>query len=312
MIVIAGGTGRLGTDVVRRLTAAGLAVRVMTRDPTRASHLVGPLVEVVHGDVRQPATLLPALAGATTLISAIQGFSGTGDDSPKTVDWLGNQALLAAAQAAGVTHIILLSVHGAAPDHPMELMRMKQRAEEALQASGIDWTIIRPTAYMETWLELVGAPLVTTGATRLFGQGQNPINFVAVDDVARLVEQSVSDPSLRNQVLDIGGPENLTFREVVQGVQRVTGVTGVVRHVPLPALRLTASVMRPFNATLARQAQAAVVMDTHDMAWDPRALQARVPGFALTRLDDVVRRDYRAATATSGGSATEVLDQTAR
>jgi uncharacterized protein YbjT (DUF2867 family) len=294
------------------LTSQGLTARVLTRDPARASHLAGPLVEVAHGNVRTPATLTPALEGARTLISAIQGFSGTGGDSPTTVDWLGNQALIAAARAAGVEHVILLSVHGAAPSHPMGLMRMKARAEQALQASGIAWTIIRPTAYMETWLELVGTPLVQTGATRLFGRGRNPINFVAVDDVARLVAQAVSDPSLRNVVVEIGGPHNLSFRDVVQTVQQVTGVTGTVRHVPLPVLRVMTVVVRPFNGALARQAQAAVVMDTRDMTWDPGSLQARLPGVALTPLDDVVRCAFPAASPREQRGATRLSDTAAR
>ena len=64
---------------------------------------------------------------------------------------------------------------------------MKYAAEQALQASGLSWTIIRPTAYMETWAKLIGEPLVKTGKTRIFGRGVNPINFVSASDVAQFV-----------------------------------------------------------------------------------------------------------------------------
>ncbi len=290
MILIAGGTGTLGTQVVPLLTARGLDVRVLTRDPARAQPLQGDHVEIVAGNVRDRTAVDRAMTGARTVISAIQGFSGTGGASPQTVDGQGNSILIRAAQAAGVDHFILVSVQGAGPDHPMDLFRMKHRAEQDLRASGLTWTIIRPTAFMEVWIRLIGEPLVTTGRTRIFGRGDNPINFVSAYDVARFVDRAVVDPALRDGVVEVGGPENLTFKQVVHIVETVTGKTGATRHVPLPLMRLMAVLMRPANPALARQIQASVVMDTRDMSFDPTDT-SRYPSIPLTRLADVVRRD---------------------
>lgn len=301
MIVIAGGTGRLGTAVVRLITARRLPVRVLTRDVTRARHIAGPLVEVVRGDVREPGAVDEVLAGATTLISAIHGFAGTGGDSPQTIDDEGNRQLIEAAERAGVKHMILLSVYGASPDHPMELMRMKHRAENALRASTLSWTIIQPTAYMETWATLVGAPLIETGRTRIFGRGMNPINFVSVHDVARIVDLALLDPTLQGEIISIGGPDNLTMREVVTVFQETSGAVGKVRHIPLPMMRVMAVMMRPINATLARQIQAGVIMDTRDMTFDSRQWQRRFPSIPLTSLADVVQRDYGARISAAAG-----------
>lgn len=213
MILIAGGTGTLGTRIVSLLRARGLGVRVLTRDPSRAGHLEDDLVEVVAGDVRDPRAVERAMEGAETVISAIQGFSGSGDCSPRTVDRLGNSNLIQAARAGAVEHFILVSVRGAAPDHPMELFRMKYLAERELRESGLAWTIVRPTAYMETWATLMGQPLLEAGRTRIFGRGDNPINFVSVHDVARIVELAVVDPGTRSGLIEIGGPENLSIEE---------------------------------------------------------------------------------------------------
>lgn len=95
MILAAGGTGRLGTAVVQRLLARGCAVRVLTRDPERAAHL-GHKVEVVRGDVRDPASLDDAVRGASVVVSAVHGFAGPGRVSPATVDRAGNRHLVAA------------------------------------------------------------------------------------------------------------------------------------------------------------------------------------------------------------------------
>jgi uncharacterized protein YbjT (DUF2867 family) len=86
MIVVAGGTGRLGTKVVTRLRQRGLAVRVLTRERSRAAHLEEAGVEIVEGDVRDLATVRGAVAGAQTVVSAIQGFAGTKDGPPRSIE----------------------------------------------------------------------------------------------------------------------------------------------------------------------------------------------------------------------------------
>src|SRR4051794_5039084 len=267
MILIAGGTGTLGTRVVRLLTARGLTVRVLTRDPARAQHLARDGVEIVLGDVRDSQAVEQAVAGATTVISAIQGFAGTGGDNPQSVDGQGNSNLIRAARSSGADHFILVSVHGASADHPMELFRMKYRAEQELQANGLPWTIIRPTASMETWAGLVGQPLIETGRPRIFGRGDNPINFVSADDVARFIELAVTDPALRGALVEVGGPENLTFRQFVRAFETVTGKSGRISSVSLPLMRALAVLLRPVQPTIARQIQAGVIMDTRDMSF---------------------------------------------
>lgn len=294
-ILVAGGSGMLGTQVVGLLTARGLPVRILTRDPERARHLAGDHIEVVAGDVRDRAAAARAADGARTVVSAIHGFSGTGGDSPRTVDDAGNSNLIHAARAGGAEHFILVSVQGAAPDHPMELFRMKYRAEQALRASGLAWTIIRPTAYMETWGRLIGEPLITTGKTRLFGRGNNPVNFVSLHDVARFVEIAATDPAMRGVVVEVGGPENLSMEQVAQTFARVTGKVGTVSHVPLPMMRVMAVLMRPVKPTIARQIQAGVVMDTRDMTFDASETVRRYPAVAQTSLAEMVRRDYGGA-----------------
>lgn len=292
MILIAGGTGTLGTQVTRRLTARGLKVRVLTRDPARAQHLQGDLVEIVPGDVRDPQAVERAAAGSRTIVSAIQGFAGTDPGGPQAVDRLGNSNLIQAARAGVAEHFVLVSVQGAAPDHPMELARMKYLAEQELKASGLAWTIIRPTAFMEVWGTLVGEPLLKTGKTRIFGRGNNPINFVSAHDVARFVELAVVDPAMHGELVEVGGPENLSMKQFAQTFEAVIGKAVKKRHVPLPMMRLMAVLMHRVNPALARQVQAGVVMDTHDMSFDPSDTNRRYPSIPLTSLAEVVRRDY--------------------
>ncbi len=290
MILIAGGTGTLGRLSIQHLLKRGQSVRVLTREPARAQDVQTAGVEIVEGDVLDVASLQRAMVGVRTVISAMHGFTGTGKYTPQSVDRDGNVHLFDAARRAGVEHVVLLSIQGATADHPMELFRAKCAAEEALRASTLAWTILRPTAYMETWAALVGVPLLTNGATRIFGGGRNPINFVSAADVAQFVALAVSDPSLRNTQIDIGGPENLTMHQVVATFQSVSGRSGKVNMVPLPVLRVASVLMRLFNPTLARQMQGAIVMDTRNMAFDAAPTRRQYPAITSTSVADVARQ----------------------
>ena len=185
-----------------------------------------------------------------------------------------------------------MSVAQAAPDHPIELFRMKHLAEQDLRASGLAWTIIRPTAYMETWVTIVGRPLLETGKTRIFGRGDNPINFVSARDVACLVDLAVVDTGLRGQVIEIGGPEDVTLNGMADRFEAVTGKGGARSHAPVPVMRLMSTALRPFKPVLAGMIGAGVVMDTRDMRADTTETRHRFPSIPTTYLDEMMRRDY--------------------
>jgi NADH dehydrogenase len=288
MIAVAGGTGTLGTRLVPLLTGQGHAVRVLTRDPARAQHLTNPGVEVIRGDVRDPASVERALHGAAAVISAVHGFAGPGGVSPATVDQAGNANLIGAAARTGAA-FVLVSVVGASPGHPIGLFRAKHAAEGTLRASGIPWSVVRATAFMETWGTIMGRPLQASGKTMVFGHGDNPINFVSATDVAALVGLAAADPGLRGQVFEIGGPDDLTFNQVAAIVQNAAGRHGTVRHIPRLALRAMAYLTTAIKPALARQARAALAMDTLDMTFDSTAARRAFPCLPNTDMPSALK-----------------------
>lgn len=287
MIVVAGGTGTLGTRLVPRLAEAGQAVRVLTRDPARARHFAGLGVEVARGDVRDPGSVAKALDGAGTVISAVHGFAGPGV-SPATVDRDGNSHLIAAAARAGAA-FVLVSVVGAAPGHPIGLFQAKHAAEETLRASGVPWTIVRATAFMETWGMIMSQMLEASGKILIFGRGDNPINFVSATDVAALVALAVTGPGVRSRVVELGGPDNLTFNQVGALAQEAAGRHAAVRHIPRPALRTIAALAGAVKPALARQARAALAMDTLDMTFDPAPARREFPHLPSTSMPTALK-----------------------
>ena len=279
MIVVAGGTGRLGRVLVERFRERGEEVRILSRKPEHA------------GDVCDADAVDRAVAGARVVVSAMSAFGMKGV-SPRAVDWQGNANLIAAAEKHGVERFVLVSVLGASHDHPMELARMKHRAEERLKTTKLAWTILRPSTFTETFQRVVCAPLLEKGKTVVFGQANNPINFVSVHDVARFVVLGATDPALVGTTTDIGGPENLSLVQFVEAFRTAVGVSGTVKHIPRPMMRFLSYAARPFAPTFARMVQAGVVMDTTDMTFDATSLRQRFPGIVLATVDEVARRDY--------------------
>jgi NADH dehydrogenase len=258
VILVAGGTGRLGTALVTRLVDRGEQVRVLTRDPRRAAHL--PPVEVVRGDVRDPATVAAAVRGVDAVVSAVHGFAGWGA-STASVDRDGNGRLIDGAAHAGA-HVVLLSVLGASPDHPIELFRMKAAAEDRLRNAPVPWTVVRSGGFVELYQELMGRTAGRSGRPLIFGRGQNPIAFAHVAEVAEVADRALADPTYRGRVVEVAG-EVLTFDQVAARLEPELGPGARrPRHVPRPVLRALALAR---GTPPGRQAAAALVMDSYDM-----------------------------------------------
>jgi len=287
VILVAGGSGRLGTLIVRRLAARSLCVRVVTRDRKRTAHLEPAGVEVIEGDVRDRTSLDGAMVGVSTVVSAIHGFGDIGNVSPASVDRDGNRNLVTAA-AAAKANVVLMSIVGASAEHPIELFRMKYAAEEHLRASGTPWTIVRATAFAEFWLDLLDQTAGGSGRPVIFGRGTNPINFVSVSDVAALVERVVVDPSARGATFQVGGPKNVSFNELAASLQCASGRTAPPRHISRSMLRLLAAVLGPVRPNRARQMRAAIAMDTMDLTFAPTDLHRRFPELPVTSLADIL------------------------
>jgi uncharacterized protein YbjT (DUF2867 family) len=288
-VLVAGGTGRLGTLVVHALAARGTAVRVLTRDPVRALHLAGDRVDVVTGDVREPKSLAAVTEGVDVVVSAVQGFAGPGHGSPSSVDRDGNIHLIDAARTIGAD-FVLMSVVGAAPDSPLELFRMKFQAETYLATSGLPATVVRATAFTELWVELLRRTAGRASRPLVFGRGHNPINFVSVIDVADLVDRVVNDPSTRGQTLEIGGPQNVTLDELARDVAATLDHPGKPRHVPRAALHVMAATVGRLRPELGRQARAALAMDRVDMTFDLDASRRPYADLRCTYLAQVLSR----------------------
>jgi uncharacterized protein YbjT (DUF2867 family) len=259
VILIVGGTGVLGRQLLPRLVARKEPVRVLSRRPAP---------NAVVADLRDPDALARAVANARVIVSAASGFGPAGA-GPRAVDLVGGANLIGAAERAGVERFIQVSAYGARADHPLELFRCKHEVEARLRQTRLAWTIVRPTAFMQTWMEIVGAPLLKGGRATLFGRAHNPINFVSAEDVAVAVVAGLDDPTLASAILEVGGPEDFSLTAFAERFAATSGVGCAIRRVPRLALWAASILAAPIHPPFARMARAALVMDTADMSFNP-------------------------------------------
>jgi NADH dehydrogenase len=264
----------------------GQRVRVLTRNAARASGLAST-VEICLGDVRERATLDAAVCGTATVVSAVQGFAGPEAGSPESVDRDGNANLIDAAARAGAD-VVLVSVVGAAADSRMDLFRAKHEAETHLRAKGMPWTIVRASAFLETWIGILDETAGRSGRPVVLGRGETSHNFVSVRDVAVLLERAVLDRSTRGATFEAIGSDDLTFNQLAAAVQKARGWSAPPRHVPRAMLRAMGALLRPFKPDVARQCRAALYLDTTSTAVDAGPLRTNVAASRLTTLCEVL------------------------
>jgi uncharacterized protein YbjT (DUF2867 family) len=174
---------------------------------------------------------------------------------------------------------------GAREDHPIDFFRTKHEIEAVVKASGMGYTILRPSAFMECHVHRFnGQMLLERGFTVIVGPGTKPRNFVAVRDVAPFAVQALTEDDLNGRTLEIGGPDNVSNREVAVMYQERTR-QGRIVHLPLGAAKVLASLARPVHEGIARLLDMSTVPDDEmPETWQPGKLLAEFPR-RLTTVD---------------------------
>jgi len=241
-VLVSGGSGFVGREVVRQLVAAGHRVRVLSRGFRR----LDPAVRSVRGSVLDPGCLPEACAGCDAVVHLVGIISEIGGQTFERVHVDGTRNILAAARAAGVPRFIHMSALGTRPDAVARYHRTKWAAEESVRASGLDWTLFRPSLVFGPGDHFVGLfARISRGSPVLpvMGDGQALLQPVAVDEVARCFVGALAEPRSIGRTFDLCGSERLSFDAVLDAILAATGRRRMKLHIPLPIARLQAAVM---------------------------------------------------------------------
>ena len=290
-ILVVGATGVLGRHVVQKLRSRGVAVRALTRSPDGADDLAAVGAEVVVGDLIDTASLQRACAGVDRVLAAAHGLLGRGRYRSEQVDDAGHRALIASARAAGVARFVYTSAFGAAQDHPIDFFRTKFAIEQAVQASGLDHVILRPTCFMEHHAHnFNGAGLLKSGKAKLIGPGTKKRNFVCAADVAEFAVRALLEDPPPFRTLEIGGPGHYTNSEVSALYARTAGIELRVSRLPTGVAKFLSIAAAPFHPGMARVMRLmSLPDDAFSERFDGAAALTGAYGVPMTALESFVR-----------------------
>jgi uncharacterized protein YbjT (DUF2867 family) len=239
MNLVVGATGLLGSEICRLLVTEGKPVKGLVRptsDPGKVADLQSLGAEIVRGDLKDLSSLHDACRGVNAIISTASAVRSIQEgDSLQTVDLEGQLNLIDAAKAACVSRFVLISFPQTGTEFPLQTA--KRTVEEQLKSSGLSYTILQPTCFMEVWLSPALGFDAANAKAQIYGSGENKISWISFKDVAKFAAASLDNPEARNSVIELGGPQGLSPLEVVRIFEEMQGRRFEVQRVPEAVLR---------------------------------------------------------------------------
>ncbi len=251
MILVAGATGFVGRHLVKRLVAEGERPRCLVRSQEKAAQAL-PLdhVDLAIGDTTRPDTLDAAMQGVDTLVHSAfltADLKEQGNNTYYNVNALGTKHLVAAAKNAGVKKIVVVSGLGTKPDKPGSYMQGRYLAEEQVKESGLAWSIVQPSvqfgehaAFFKGLADLIRmAPVVP-----VVGTPQRKFQPIWVEDVVSCLVKQVKEDSRSGKTYVVGGPEILTYGEILATLAKRLEKKRLYAPAPIPLVQIGAAVMQ--------------------------------------------------------------------
>jgi len=316
MILIVGATGQLGTAVARRLVAMGKPVRAFVRRGSRCTHLDIRGIELAYGDLRDPASIDAACRGTDIVVATANVVVPEGPTSFEAVEGRGYSSLIESCRRHGVDRFVFMSVPVTPHDAKVPLFRYKRLIESRLAASGLSTTIFRASLFMDDWFAFLGSRLPVRGAEaatldrrywflRAFlgaidglidkhgiamipGSPRTRHAFIALDDVAEFIARAIRHDALRGDTVEIGGPEILTWLDVVDRFSAALGKPVRAFHAPSTLFRVQRALLAPFSES-ASNIMGLNWLVAYETPYDARAL-AESFGMTLTRSGEFLAR----------------------
>lgn len=297
MILVVGGSGDLGSRIVRRLCDGRQEVRCLVRPDTDAEPLRELGVEVVRGDLADPTSLPGACEGAETVVASATAIArvlaGAKHPSIHEADEVGMATLVEAAEGAGVQRFVYVSYAGADSALGTPLERAKAATEKRLARSPMRSVVVRPDAFQEIHLAPIGRFDIHAGKVAVFGKGDTKRRWVATEDVAALVAAVVveADPP---DIVTFGGPEAISRNEAIAIAEQATGKKIKVQRMPRAVARLGMRLLDRPSPAMATIFGTGLMQDLLAVTWDDAPLRER--GITPRSASDWIKKQAAAAS----------------
>jgi len=246
MIFIAGASGFVGGHLVDFLLSQGYKVKCLARSKRTITSFAEKGAEIVAGDITQPDTLKGVLNSEDIVIHLVGIIEEKGVSTFHAVHVEGTKNLVAEAQRAGVRHFFYQSALGADAASWSGYLRTKAEAEDIVKQSGLPYTIFRPSLIIGPWdgftrkiMEMLKyAPVIP-----IPGEGQAKFQPVFIIDWLSCIEKVIKTPANYQGIYDIGGPEHLSYQQIVERLSKSLGYRKPTFSIPMGLMKLSTSIL---------------------------------------------------------------------
>jgi uncharacterized protein YbjT (DUF2867 family) len=235
-LLVIGGTGTLGRQIVRQALNEGYQVRCLVKNIRKANFLREWGAELVYGDLTLPETIAPCLVGITSIIDA--STSRPNDvTSLKKVDWYGKLALIEASKAANIKHFVFCSVMNLEQFSYIPLMEMKKGIEIKLEQSGIPYTIFRLTGFYQGLIGQYAIPILESQPIWITNE-KTCVSYMDTQDISKFCLRALIIPETKNRVFSLSGTKGWLARDIIQLCEQLAGQKAEVSKIPLALLKI--------------------------------------------------------------------------
>ena len=235
-LLIIGGTGTLGRQIVLQALTKGYQVRCLVRNFRKANFLKEWGAELVYGDLTRPETIPPCFKGITAVVDASTSRASE-LESLKKVDWEGKLCLIEAAKIANVERFIFFSTQNVEEFENIPLMKVKNGIEIQLKESGIPYTIFRLTGFYQGLIEQYAIPILENLPIWVTNE-KTYISYMDTQDIAKFCLRAFQIPQTINQTFFLSGSRGWISSEIINLCEQLAGQQAKVRRVPLFLLKL--------------------------------------------------------------------------
>jgi uncharacterized protein YbjT (DUF2867 family) len=245
-VVVVGGTGMLGGQVVTALISRGKRVRALVRPASDAAGLERAGAETARGDMMDPASLLRAMDGADAVVTTAAGYTRHSKGDTAEIDTTGNRNLADAASQAGVRRFVLTSILTCDQTPQVPHFWHKKLAEDRLEELGVPFVSLRPGAFLDQATRMGGDPFAKRRLMWI-GSATIPLTFVLTPDVAGYLADAVDAPGVDGHRIDIGWDRPVSMQEIAQISGQLLGQQIRVRTIPTGLINTAAAMVSRFS-----------------------------------------------------------------
>ena len=246
MILVTGATGFVGRNVIRALHTRGKEVRCLVRTPARARAVADYRVAIAYGDILNPSALKEAMRGVDTVVHLVAIIREKGNQSFDLINRQGTEMVAQAAMGAGVKRLVHMSAIGAQDNPDCPYLYSKWQGEQAVINSGMTYTIFRPSILFgvgDEFISTLAGVIKAFPVVPVVGSGNVRLQPISVEEMGDMISLVVDDPHFDNRTIEIGGPDHLTYDEILDIIGKTLKVRRLKIHLPLHMMKSLIRIM---------------------------------------------------------------------